>query len=1094
MSGRQQGSFHPGRSLVTVNNVWRWWLICFLILGLSGCVRHSVEKSHWESLEGPKGSFVVALAKDPVNPRRLYAGLLNGGVMTSTDGGSNWHHLLDSQLQPRSDSTGSGEPDLALDVQSICTPNDGQIFVATLGQGVNVRAPDGTWRGLRRGLGVTLAATEVVVGGQDEEFLYAGTQEGIYALSRPVHRSDRWERLDPWQGSPAELIQTLFASRETVPRLYAGTRGGFFHSTDGGETWQRATRGIDREIPVVAMAVDTEDLDHLVVSSWEKNEKRIYRSTDGGETWVASQQNFDSVVEVLVFSTVTSGRIYAATYRGRLYASQDGGLSWEPEGQVGAPVLSLLQADEGQLVAGTDGQGIFVRDTNGKWASAQIDSPLLTVQAILPMGDELYAGTACCGVFRRTSGGEWQNFSQGLPLQARSISSLQVNDNEETIYAGTYGDGVYARTQDSGRWQALRDGLPRSAWQVRSLRQFRFGSERVLLAGTDDGLYKLRKQRWEHVSSQELRQEVDNVLWEPSTKILFATATGGRLYSSRDGGKSWSPDEGAPTRIKHLALASSAALQRLILGSARWTLFAQTEVNELYYRASDDMGWQQVEIERKPEEQIAIWSYPHQPRGFLLVRMTLDDEHIFQRIPPPSFVTLVLQQAEWEEDILPVEAGISVAVTDPHDKEILYVGTANRGVYQARITLPTLWQQIPTDSPIKVALPPVVSVIAFLILSYALLRFLLRPPKPIELEVQVRAAAETGKYQVHVEGPEQRSDDAIVSLPGSLLELKEAKNKLFAGSPSVEEIHATGSALFDFIFGESALQHIYAGSKEVAKRTTLRLRIEAEDELVELPWEVLRDPHISQLLALTEDYSVTRRTRSAVPLPQWKASRHISVLMATASPQEYPIPMIEKEIMVLKEVLGSLRQVDIDVIEHATPEDLLDRLQREDYQILHFAGHADKSGLILEDAEGHHTRLDIQDLAAAISKPQLHMIFLNACETAGGVSQSGIPSLASMLAEKGIPLVLAMQHEIPNMDALVFVRTFYEELVVTGSVDVSLSRARQAVFGARKSVTPPTWAIPVLLIRGSNSDLLRPLPRWQQRLGLHRRRTQAGEQ
>jgi len=1086
MSGRQQGSFRIRVSLVSAGNAWRWWLICLLMmLGLGGCIRPAIEKPHWESLEGPKGSFVVALAKDPTNPRKLYAGMLNGGVLTSTDGGQSWHHL---DSQPRSDSTGRGEPDRALDVKSICASHDGQVFVATLGQGVYSRTSGGTWAGLRRGLGVTLAATQVAVGGENEEFLYAGTQEGIYVLSRPAQRSDRWERLDPWQGSPAERIQTLFVSRETVPRLYAGTQGGFFHSMDGGETWQRATQGVDREISIIAMAVDPEGIDHLVVSSWGKE---MYRSTDGGETWQKGEQAFDSVVEDLVFSTVTPEMIYAVTYSGQLYTSLDGGLNWQLESQIGAPVLSLLQTDEGRLIAGTDGQGILVRDSNGEWMPAHVSGCPLTVQCLLPRDAELYAGTACCGVFRRTSDGEWQNFGQGLPLQARSISALAADDHMDMIYAGTYGDGVYVRARDSGRWQALRDGLPRSAWQVRSLIYLRFGSEHVLLAGTDDGLYKLREQRWERVASQQLRQIVDNLLWESSTKTLFATDTDGQLYLSHDGGKSWSPDEQSPTRIKRLALASSTALQRLILGSARWTLFAQTEADELYYRTSnEDMGWRQVEIKSEPGEQIAIWSYPYQSSGFLLVRITPDDNKILQRIPPPSSVTLMLQEAGWEASILPVEAGITVVVSDPHDRKTLYAGTANDGVYEARITLPSLWQQIPAGSPIKVAIPPAVLVISFAILGFVLFRLLSRPPKPVELEVEVRTTVQTGKYRICATGPEQISGDAVVSLPKPLPEFKETCKALFSRSPGTEEIYAAGSDLFDFIFGDSALQDIYARSKERARRTTLRLRLDVDDELVNLPWEMLYDPHIRQFLALIQGYSVSRRAISAVPLPRWKASRRLNVLVATASSREYPIPMIGREVETLTEVLGSSRQVDVEVIEHATPVELLDSLRRGVYHILHFAGHADKSGLILEDGKGHHARLDVLDLAAAISGPHLHMVFLNACETAGGASQLGIPSLASILASKGVPLVLAMQHEIPNDDALVFVRTFYSELVATGSVDASVSKARRAIFSARKGVTPPTWAIPVLLIRGSNSDLLRPLPRWQQRLGLHRRRTQ----
>jgi len=884
-------------------------------------------------------------------------------------------------------------------------------------------------------------------------------------------------------------VRTLFASAETVPRLYAGTQGGFFRSVDGGETWQRATEGIDREVNVIAMAVDPGDLDHLVVSSWDRDngEKHIYRSTNGGEEWQRAEREFDSVVEDLIFSTVTPQQIYAITYSGKLYVSLDGGIEWQIEDQLDQPVLSLLQTDEGKLVAGTDGEGIWIREPGSEWIPAQVTGVPLTVQAILPLDAELYVGTACCGVFRRNSDGDWQSIgATSLPLQARSISAL-AEDDTGTIYAVTHGDGVYVRTPGSDGWLMLKDGLPRGAWQVRSLKYLQFESESVLLAGTDDGLYKLRDQRWERVWSQELKEAVDNLLWEPSTETVFVTATGGQLYLSRDGGKSWSPDEMAPTRIERLVLASPTFLQRLILGSAQWTLFAQTEDGELYYRASDEEQWQHVEVQADPEQKVTIWSYPHQPDSLFLVGTELDDPHTFQQIPPPSHVTLILQRAEWQENILPVDAGILVIATDSDDAKVLYAGTANDGVYTTKITLPSLWEQIPADSPIRMVLLVIILLIVFAILVYSLVWWWTRPPRPVELEIEIEATAQKDSYRIQVLRPADKSSSkAVVSLPVSLLELK-GRSDFFTGAISKDEVYTVGKDLFDFAFGESALQNIYASSRERARRTTLRLRLDVDEELAGLPWEMLHDSQIDQFLALTENHSVSRRAKSAEPLPKWKPSRRLNILVATASPRELLIPMIDREVEVLREISARSRQVYVDVIEHATPEKLLERLQTNSYQLLHFAGHADKNGLILENGNRRQARLDVLDLAPAIKGPNLLMVFLNACETAGSGSASGVPSLASMLASKGVPLVLAMQHEIPNDDALSFVRGFYNALVETGSVDDSVSRARYAVFSARKGVTPPTWAIPVLLIRGSNSDLLRPLPRWQQKLSLHRR-------
>jgi hypothetical protein len=574
-------------------------------------------------------------------------------------------------------------------------------------------------------------------------------------------------------------------------------------------------------------------------------------------------------------------------------------------------------------------------------------------------------------------------------------------------------------------------------------------------------------------------------VWEPFTETLFAYAAGGQLYLSHDAGKSWVPDKGAPTRISHLALASASSWQRLVLGGTRWTLFALTETDELYYRTSDQAaGWKQVEIAIEPVEQVAIWSYPDQPGGFLLVRMMTDDEHLLQQIPPPSSVALHLQQADWSGDISAVNAGVQVIVPDAQESGTLYAGTANQGVYRAKIVLPSLWQRIPANSPIKTAIPPVAAVILFAVLVGVLVWYLSRAPEPVELEIQVEAAAPENHYRVSMTGPEEISDQAVVELPVSLNELGNTCDRLFNEVVGTADLYAAGNALFDFCFGDRATADIYARSGERARRTTLRLRLDVDEELGHLPWELVYDSSKREFLALSQACTVTRRVTSRAPLPEWKASQRIDILVAAASPSEYFLPMIGQEVDALRNVENLSSQIHVDVIEHATPENLLDRLQSRHYQILHFAGHADGSGFILEDGRGHHTRLDVMDVAAAITGPQFRMVFLNACETAGSSAREGVPSLASMLADKGVPLVVAMQRPISDQDALAFVRTFYSKLVTAGSVDAAMREARQAVFRARKGAIPPAWAIPVLLIRGSNSNLLRPMPRWRQKLAL----------
>jgi len=376
---------------------------------------------------------------------------------------------------------------------------------------------------------------------------------------------------------------------------------------------------------------------------------------------------------------------------------------------------------------------------------------------------------------------------------------------------------------------------------------------------------------------------------------------------------------------------------------------------------------------------------------------------------------------------------------------------------------------------------------ALVILGFLLRRLSSRPPKPMELEVQIRTIpGESNRCWVHVSGTGELSYNAIVDWPWTLSELKESNQELFHSSSSEEDVKEKGNELFACIFGNDDLKSIYVRIRERAEETILRLCIDVDDELVDIPWEIMRDPLQEEFLALSKKCTLTRRASSVVGLPPvWELSRRLKVLLVAASPQEYQVLMIDQEVDVLKQTLGRLQGVSIDEVRPPTPSELLNELRRKSYQILHFAGHADRRGLILEDGAGHYMPLGTDVLIEAVSKPSLNMVFLNACETAGGVSQQGITSLASMLVSKGVPLVLAMQYAIPDNDALVFVRNFYHELTTTGVVDVSLNRARWAVYSARSGVEPPNWAIPVLFVRGSTTDFPHSLQRWWHRFRFH---------
>lgn len=659
----------------------RGLLLVVLILSVAAC--GGTEASmQWRSLKGPRAGFVITLARDPNDEQTLYAGMLGGGLLRSTDGGKHWQSI-DDQPTPRSLLADSDSPDYALDVRSIAPEPGGQIHVASTGAGVYRRTAKNQWDELNRGL-PSLDTYVVTLGGDDAQFLYLGSRNGVWVRTLPTKPGDAWQRLDPWTGRGSEHIQALYASQDPTPRLYAGTQSGFYYSVNGGEDWLPAERGLDAEDVVIALAVDPGNIDHLVISTYD--DRAIHVSTDGGRTWEESDQPFESVVQAIIFSATERDRLYAVTYDGTLHSSLDGGLTWQEEGGPGPSVVSLLETGGGRLLAGTDGQDIWYREPGGEWQSAYVSSSLLTVLSLLWHDNTLYAGTSCCGVFRHSDADGWQAWNKGLPLQARLVTALAADGETDRLFAATHGAGVYVRPSKAEKWESAGEGL--QAGEVHSLQYVLSDSGGVLLAGTTGGLYMLQDGKWEYLD----RPQTD-IQYAPGNNHLFARTMEGQVWESSDGGASWQIDNQAPRDVVQLAYATGKGHD--------WTLFALTRSQGLYYRTLDE-HWQQADMESTPDGEVSIWGYPGLADGYLQVHVDTTGSSAV----PWSNATFERQDSVERASFDSLQAGILV-IEAASRGQTLYAGTANEGVYDAEVDV--------FDTPLQQAWPYVVGGILLLV-------------------------------------------------------------------------------------------------------------------------------------------------------------------------------------------------------------------------------------------------------------------------------------------------------------------------------------------------------------------------------------------
>lgn len=154
---------------------------------------------------------------------------------------------------------------------------------------------------------------------------------------------------------------------------------------------------------------------------------------------------------------------------------------------------------------------------------------------------------------------------------------------------------------------------------------------------------------------------------------------------------------------------------------------------------------------------------------------------------------------------------------------------------------------------------------------------------------------------------------------------------------------------------------------------------------------------------------------------------------------------VDYEVRQVKEMLKKSKFRDLVIIEHlpaATTMDLLEGLNDHRPHVVHFSGHADSLGLLMENDAGSEegTGLDFGLLArllgATDDPPRL--LVLNACESLAGADD----------LLQTVPTVIAMSDSINDASAVVFAARFYSGIASAQSVASSLEQAKVAMEAA----------------------------------------------
>jgi photosystem II stability/assembly factor-like uncharacterized protein len=359
---------------------------------------------------------VRALAVDPTDPRRAYAGFEQDGVLASGNRGASWHPARrglraftasDVAVDPHHEgSLWVAVPDARS--SDFFFSND--LFPAVVYPGLFHSVDGGrTWAASGRGFDPSSSASRIVFDPVRPERLFALTSTGT--LHRSSDGGASWQPMlwpvdllviDPVNpdtlyaagavdGSPAVLksvdggetwtdlsggfatgtgdraFSGLTIRPDRPATLYASCSAGFFRSLTAGRSWTRLASGESEGVngPIV---IDPLDTARMFASGGNDLDHQLIKSTDRGVTWQPTSLETPDL-SVLVADFHHLGTFYAVTVvvgvaAGSPFVSDDDGATWRPlaAGLGPAPWVVNLATDphvRGRLYLSFRSSGLF---------------------------------------------------------------------------------------------------------------------------------------------------------------------------------------------------------------------------------------------------------------------------------------------------------------------------------------------------------------------------------------------------------------------------------------------------------------------------------------------------------------------------------------------------------------------------------------------------------------------------------------------------------------------------------------------------------------------------------------------------------------
>jgi len=485
---------------------------------------------------------IADIAIHPTDYSVWYVSVGSGGVWKTENNGTTWKPIFDDQ------------PVYSIGCVTIDPSNPHTIWVGTgenvggrhVGYGDGVyRSKDGgeSWKNL--GLKDSHHISKIIIHPENSDIVWVASQGPLWVkggergLYKTVDGGKKWKRVlgdKKWVGvtdvvidprNPDRLYAATWQRHRTVAAYLGGGPGtGLHRSTDGGETWEKLSKGLpETNKAKIGLAISPQKPDVLYAAiEVELRTGGIYKSVNRGSSW---EKQSDTVsggtgphyYQELYASPHKFDRIYLANVR--MDVSDDGGKTFrkmkEKHKHSDNHSLTFRPDDPNYLLVGTDG-GIYESyDLEENWKYV----------ANLPLTQFYKVAVDDAEPFYNIYGGTQDNNTQGGPSRTDNRNGIQNSD----WYITLGGDGHQPATEPGN------PDIIYSEWQQGNLNR---------IDKTTGEIVYIKPQPEEGESFERYNWDAPILVSPHSpTTIYFASQ---RVWKSENRGDSWTAISGDLTK------------------------------------------------------------------------------------------------------------------------------------------------------------------------------------------------------------------------------------------------------------------------------------------------------------------------------------------------------------------------------------------------------------------------------------------------------------------------------------------------------------------------------------------------------------------